>query len=101
MNNVIFQFNMLLYTILRKKNYEYYPVDNADVEGKFYITNKRIIISSPREYKEQLNHIRKIEIYNSRFIKIEVVWRQKPFFMMTNKPYLLKTIIEKYLNKLG
>lgn len=84
----------------RQQNYEYYPQDKAKNEGKFYITNKRIIISSPREYAESLNHIKKLEIYNSRFIKIEFVWRQKPFFMWTNKPYLLKTVIEKYLNKL-
>lgn len=84
----------------RQQNYEYYPQDKAKNEGKFYITNKRIIISSPIEYAESLNHIKKLEIYNSRFIKIEFVWRQKPFFMLTNKPYLLKTVIEKYLNKL-
>lgn len=84
----------------KQKNYEYYPLDNSKTAGKFYITNKRIIISSPREYAESLNKIKNIEIFNSRFIEIKVVWRQKPFFMWTNKPYLLKTVIKKYLNKL-
>lgn len=84
----------------RQKNYEYYPLDKAENEGKFYITNKRIIISSPREYSRLLTSITNIKIYNSRFIQMNVMRRKSPYFIFTNKPYLLKTVIEKYLNKL-
>lgn len=84
----------------RQKNYEYYPLDKAENEGKFYITNKRIIISSPREYSWLLTGITNIKIYNSRFIQMNVMRRKSPYFISTNKPYLLKTVIEKYLNKL-
>lgn len=84
----------------RQKNYEYYPLDKAENEGKFYITNKRLIISSPREFNWSLTVIKNIKIYNSRIVQIYVMWRAKPYFISTNKPYLLKTVIEKYLNKL-
>ncbi len=84
----------------RQINYEYYPHDKPENEGKFYITNKRIIISSPREYSRVLTSITNIEIYNSRFIQMKVIRRKSPYLIFTNKPYLLKTVIEKYLNKL-
>lgn len=84
----------------RQINYEYYPHDKPENEGKFYITNKRIIISSPREYSRVLTSITNIEIYNSRFIQMKVMRRKSPYLIFTNKPYLLKTVIEKYLNKL-
>lgn len=84
----------------RQINYEYYPHDKPEKEGKFYITNKRIIISSPREYSWLLTGITNIEIYNSRFIQMKVMRKKRPYLIFTNKPYLLKTVIEKYLNKL-
>lgn len=83
----------------KQQNYEVFPNNQAEIQGKIYITNQRIIIISPGDFERSLASIDTITNYNDNYIRITFRGKEKPFFIKTPHPYLLRVIIVNYINK--
>lgn len=80
-------------------NYEICPKEEPEIFGVFYVTNQRIIISSPGEFERSLNSIDIVSNWDDYFIKITFRGKERPFFLKTPNPYLTRVIIVNYINK--
>ena len=85
----------------KQQNYEIIPSEQVEVSGKFYITNRRIIISAfgNLDFVRNLSAIDTISNWNDYLIKLSFRGRDKPLFLEVSKPYLTRVLISNYLNK--
>ncbi len=84
----------------KSTEFGYEPTEIYELKGKIYVTNKRILIISPNDFSRWLRDIGNIEIYMDQYIKFRIGGKEKPFFIKTTKPYLLRMIILNFKNNI-